>query len=134
MIEVKLGDIEVGAEALKKLADNPKLPTTLYIRAANAFRDVREQLEILAKGQELALAGASEFIAGPTGEKKQQFIDLEHKSSYFKSMADLRESTVTLPKARKIAWKDWQEAKVENFLPSDLSVLMWLIEVPEEAE
>lgn len=140
-IEVTLGEIEAGAESLKKLAANAKLSPPLFIRFANAWRDVREQLDVYRDSHTALVDANSEFMIGhaPNGDEVQyqKYPNMDAKRRYEDGLKQLRQQVVTLPRSKPIAWKAIEDARNEkttiDITPHDVACLAWLIELPEDA-
>lgn len=135
MIETTVAKIESGAESLRKLANIAKMPPTLFIRFANAWRDAKDQLESMQMVQAASIDEHTHFVDAPlpdgTTTKIEQFIDKEHKRAHLECMRQLRDTKVELPRAKPIEWKAIEDAKID-ITPFDAASLDWLIEFPED--
>jgi len=141
MLEVALREIEAGAESLRKLADNAKMSPTLFIRFANAWRDVKEQLDVLGQVQAASLGAHTQFsevrLADGSTTTVEQFIDGGHKREHLQAMQQARDSKVALPRCKPISWEMIEAARSAKDSPLeitafDVASLAWLIDLPEE--
>lgn len=133
-MEVKLRDINRSAASLRKLADTPKMPPALFIKFANAWRDVSAQLEIVQKSIDAIISDNSKWVT-VNGQSVTQYIDHEHKDQSEEQIRIALDQLVELPHVKSvIKWKAIEDAKIEALTPFDVAMLDWLIEQPEDSE
>ncbi len=138
-MKVTIKQLVVGQVALKKLADNAKLETTLFLKMARMWKRVSDEIDLFSK------------TAQAKRDTHRKYIDLDDgkgnlvPQSVYKSLEDeiadridddaLLADEIELNVA-PIEWSVIEQAikdkKIEGFTAIDAAVLDWLIELPAE--
>lgn len=131
MMEVTLKEISTGAATLKRLADNAKLPPSLFFKIRNAWRDVNEQVELLQQKVQVSIDEHYVMI-GDRGDVAMKSI--ADRQAHERMVQVLFAEIVPLPHVKaKIQWTLIEEAKIEPPLtPAEVVALEWLIELPDD--
>jgi hypothetical protein len=136
-MKVTIKQLVVGQAALKKLSDNAKLDTPLFLKLARLWKRVSDEIDLFSKTSQAKR------------DTHRKYVDLDDgkgnmvPQSVFKSLADEiadRNDTETLlddavelnvdPVAWEVIEQAIKEKKIEGFTAVDVAALDWLIELP----
>jgi len=136
VITAKLSEIVEGAEALKKLADNAKLPPVIFFRVMTAWRDVRDQIDVRTQALRALTEDTTrliERIDARTNDsyKADEYIDTAARKRYFDGLHALDCAEVELPRVSgKLSYAALLDAKAD-LTPAMVASLLWLIDIEE---
>jgi hypothetical protein len=140
MLSVTLRQITESSVALQRLAENAKLPTTLFFRVLRIWKEIKTYLQTFDETRQVCLDSHREYVDRIPGDSSSG------KDSIFKSLADEMEYRAEIKRllaesvevnAELVPWKlidTMIKDKKLEVSPADLVALSWLIELPGEDE
>lgn len=128
-MEVSMKDVAAGSAALKRLADNAKLPSAVFFKVLNAWRDVREQLELYQQTFDNLVA---QYASQRQPNGSLNFANKEDRAKYLDELKALDAQIVELAHVKRpLTWDEVSKGDT-NLTPAEVESLLWLVDCSGE--
>lgn len=128
-MEVSMKEVASGSAALKRLADNAKLPPVSFFKVLNAWRDVREHLEIYQKAIDNLMA---QYASQRQPNGQLGFGNKDDRLAYLRELELLDAQMVELSHVKKpLTWDEVSKGDT-NLTPAEVESLLWLVDCSSE--